>query len=214
MESRPNHLLLAVCLVVGLVGVIAVSTVRNQGSPDQGSSQSSLRTTTVGSARWKGSQKIEDLEDPFQDISGEEMARIFAVEGKKGPSGKWLAAAIPNRSQRTQNHAPVFVLDTVSFLATGKITNLIVVGVTLLNAAHQPVETVGLKWAHRTQLIPSGAWPKSILCARGRSRLGTRTSRPHAIRGALFPVSKATSDSRFALSADGTSAFPALRASE
>lgn len=147
MESRSNHLLLAVCLVVGLIGVIAVSSFRNQGSANAGEPQSNSRTTTVESARWKGSQKIEDLEDPFEGISGAEMARIFAIEDKKGPSGKWLAAAIPNRSQRIQNHAPVFVLDTVSFLATGKITNLIVVGVTLLNAAHQPVETVALKWS-------------------------------------------------------------------
>lgn len=114
MASRAHHLLLAICLVVALIGLIAVSSFRNQSSANVGSAQSN-RKTTVGSARWKGSQKIDDLEDPFEDISIAEMERIFAVEGKKGPSGKWLVAAIPNRGQRTQNHTPVSVVETVSF---------------------------------------------------------------------------------------------------
>ena len=41
--------------------------------------------------------------------------------------------------------------------------------------------------------------------------LGTRTSRPHPSGYTLLPISKRTEFSRFALIADGTFAFPAMK---
>jgi hypothetical protein len=92
-----------------------------------------------GAPRWFGAQTKGDLENPFQDIDTAEMARAFASD-QQAPAGNWLVAALPDHNQRTNAKAPVSVINTVSFLATGKITNLIVAGVTLLNAAHQPVK--------------------------------------------------------------------------
>ena len=135
MKSPVNRLLLCLLIFIATAALIAVPEFSYPGNAN------------IGSPRWLGAQKIEDLEDPFADLKGPEIQRIFAVEGKEGPPGKWLVGAIPNKTQRTKNRAPVFVVDTVSFMASGRITNLIVAGVTLLNAAHQPVKTVALKWS-------------------------------------------------------------------
>ena len=126
---------LFVCLVLTVATLAAVADFRYRGS------------AKGEPPLWLGAQKKQDLEDPFADLSTANVARIFAAEGEKGPPGSWFATAIPDQSQRTENRSPVFVIDTVSLLASGRFTNLIVAGITLLNASHKPVETVALKWS-------------------------------------------------------------------
>lgn len=135
MRSNLTYLFLLLPLALITAALVAVPAFHSRGSAH------------ADPLRWAGAQKIEDLEDPFANLSGPDIARIFGAEGERGPAGSWLAAAIPNRSQRTENRAPVMVVAPVSFMASGKNTNLIVAGVTLLNAAHKRVESVALNWS-------------------------------------------------------------------
>jgi len=128
-----SHILGLIIAVMALATLMSVVAFRH---PDFGS---------VDARRWLGAQRKQDLEEPFANISTEEMARIFGKDGEKGPPGHWLATAIPDQTQKADKRAPVVVINTSSLMASGRFTNLIVVGVTLLNAAHQPVEAVELK---------------------------------------------------------------------
>src|SRR5882672_116984 len=131
---RPHINALVLCLFITVATLAAVVGFRHSDS------------ASVETPRWLGAQRKQDLEEPFANLSVEEMARIFAAEGEKGPPGHWMASAIPNHRQRTENRAPVVVIGTSSLMASGRFTNLIVAGVTLLNAAHQPAESVALNW--------------------------------------------------------------------
>ena len=95
---RPSINGLVLCLFIAVATLAAVAVLRD---PDSAS---------VVSPRWSGAQRKQDLEEPFANLSVEEMARIFAEEGEKGPLGHWLATAIPNQRQRTENRAPVVVI--------------------------------------------------------------------------------------------------------
>lgn len=132
---RPLINALVLCLFITVATLAAVVTFSHS---DSGS---------VEAPRWLGAQRKQDLEDPFAKLSVEEMARIFAQEGEKGPPGHWLATAIPDQAQRSDKSAPVIVIGISSLMASGRFTNLIVAGVTLLNAAHKPLESVELKWS-------------------------------------------------------------------
>lgn len=147
---RSNITGLILCLLIALATLASVAAFRHS---DSGS---------VEAPRWLGAQRKQDLEEPFANLSVVEMARIFAAEGEKGPPGDWLASAIPNQRQRNENRAPVVVIGTSSLMASGRFTNLIVAGVTLLNAAHQPVESVALNWS----LVDADTL---IIVARGRT---------------------------------------------
>jgi hypothetical protein len=132
---RSNFTGLILSLFIAVATLAAVAAFRHSDSP------------SVDAPRWLGAQRKQDLEEPFANLSVEEMARIFAAEGEKGPQGDWMASAIPNHRQRTENRAPVVVIGTSSLMASGRFTNLIVAGVTLLNAAYQPVDSVALNWS-------------------------------------------------------------------
>lgn len=82
----------------------------------------------------------------FIEPSATEIPGIFASQGKSGPKGDWLVAAIPDRAQSSDNQVPVYVFNTVSLTATGKLTNLIVAGVTLVNRSAKSATSVSLKW--------------------------------------------------------------------
>ncbi|HEX7723020.1 MAG TPA: hypothetical protein VF397_12730, partial [Pyrinomonadaceae bacterium] len=98
--------------------------------------------------KWFGSQQKKDLEDPLDESNSRKIIDLFAQEeAKNGPPGDWFVTAVPDQTQKTTNRAPVLVYNTVSALASGKFTNLIVAGVTLVNAEYQPVESVELRWS-------------------------------------------------------------------
>jgi len=99
------------------------------------------------SAKWVGAQRRDQLEDPFASLGVNEMVQIFADDGEDGPPGNWLVTAVPDGVQKKDNGTPIKVINTISLTATGKLTNLIVVGVTLLNSLHQPVQRIALKWS-------------------------------------------------------------------
>ncbi len=133
MRSRAPGIIL--CVLITIAALAALASLHSQGSASQSQPQ------------WLGALKKQDLEEPFADLRAPEMAQIFATEGEKEPGGGWFVAALPDQSQKNGNRSPVYVLNTVSLMASGKVTNLIVAGVTLLNAAHKPVETIELKWS-------------------------------------------------------------------
>ncbi|HMG73946.1 MAG TPA: hypothetical protein VK582_10630 [Pyrinomonadaceae bacterium] len=98
--------------------------------------------------KWFGSQHKKDLEDPLDESNGQKLIDLFAREEvKNGPAGDWFVATVPDQTQQTANRAPVYVYSTVTALASGNLSNLIVAGVTLVNAAYQPVESVALRWS-------------------------------------------------------------------
>jgi hypothetical protein len=81
----------------------------------------------------KKNQTESTITDAATEPNSEDIPAIFAREGKNGPKGNWLVAALPSKSQRLDSTAPVIVRNTMSLTATGKSTNLLVAGVTLLN---------------------------------------------------------------------------------
>jgi hypothetical protein len=92
-------------------------------------------------------QNGNEISDSSREPNSEDIPAIFAREGKEGPSGHWVAAALPDKSQRLDSAVPVIVRNTMSLTATGKFTNLIVAGVTVVNRSYKPVKDIRLKWA-------------------------------------------------------------------
>jgi len=74
---RPRINALVLCLFITVATLAAVVAFRS----DSGG---------VDARQWLGAQRKQDLEEPFANLSVEEMARIFAAEGEKGPEGHWL----------------------------------------------------------------------------------------------------------------------------
>jgi hypothetical protein len=92
-------------------------------------------------------QNGKDVLEPSNEPKAEDIPAIFAREGGKAPSGNWLVGALPNEAQRLDRGVPVIVGNTMSLTASGKTTNLIVAGVTVLNRSSKPVRSIRLEWA-------------------------------------------------------------------
>ena len=141
MKSRAAILLLLLFSAMATVVFMASRDSRGEANQNPG--------------RWLGARRSEDLEEPFANIQTSEMAQAFAADAVKEPAGTWFVTAFPDQDQKTGNRSPVYVANTSSFMASGKLTNLIVAGVTLVNAAHKPVDSVELKWTLVSDVGPS-----------------------------------------------------------